>query len=41
LLSGRLTEAGIANLRLDVDGREGASGQVETRLQAFVEMLRR
>lgn len=41
LLSGRLTQAGIANLSLDLNGREGASGQVQTRMQAFVEMLRR
>lgn len=41
LLCKRLNAADIPTLWLDVDGREPASGQVQTRLQAFIEMLRR
>jgi benzoyl-CoA reductase subunit C len=41
LLSNRLSAANIPTLSLDLNGREPATGQVLTRLQAFVEMLRR
>jgi len=41
ILCKRLNAADIPTLALDLNGREPASGQVETRLQAFVEMLRR
>ncbi|TAK31850.1 MAG: 2-hydroxyacyl-CoA dehydratase [Chloroflexota bacterium] len=41
VLANRLSAANVPTLRLDLDGREGARGQVRTRLQAFVEMVRR
>lgn len=40
-LTRRLQNAGVPTLSLDIDGREPISGQVRTRVEAFVEMLRR